>query len=515
MKRNIYIIFSFMLFMLTAAVFADVKLPSVIGNNMVLQQDAEVPIWGWAYPNEEVTVQFNGQSVTTTACSEGYWMVYLEPMSAGGSYTMTISGKNTIKLKNILLGEVWAASGQSNKWWPVNRSKDAETETANADYPNIRLFTVPQVIADEPLENCGGEWVECSPEVIEEFSAVAYFFGRSLYKSMNVPVGIIHTSWGWTKAESWTSREFLMSSSDFEPILDRYAEAVDAYPRAKKEYDEKIAAWEKEAEKLRAEGKRVPRKPGHPLGPLGPNHLWSPVKLFNGMIAPVIPYAIKGAIWYQGESNVERAFQYRSLFPAMIKSWRYSWNQGSFPFLFVQLANFGETADKPEESQWAELREAQLRTLSMRNTGMAVTIDIGAADDIHPKNKQDVGYRLSLAARAIAYGEDIVYSGPVYRSMMIEGNKIRINFDHIGGGLAAKGEELKGFAIAGKDRKFVWAKAEIKGDKVIVWSPTISNPTAVRYGWGKNPVCNLYNKEGLPASPFRTDSWPGITRDAR
>ncbi|MFC1558439.1 sialate O-acetylesterase, partial [candidate division KSB1 bacterium] len=506
---------AFLLFMFSGEVFADVKLPGIIGSNMVLQRDAEVPIWGWAEPNEGITISFNGQRITTVTCNEGRWMVYLSPMPAGGPYNMTISGNNTISLKNILLGEVWAASGQSNMWWTVNRSKDAEKEIPKADYPNIRLFTVPQVVADEPLEDCEGEWVECSPEVIGEFSAVGYYFGRSLYKSMNVPVGIIHTSWGWTKAESWTSREFLMSSYDFEPIFDRYAKAVEVYPQKKKEYDENISEWEKEAEKLRAEGKKVPRKPGHPLGPLGPRHIWSPVKLFNGMIAPVIPYRIKGAIWYQGESNTDRAFQYRSLFPTMIRSWRYHWNQGSFPFLLVQLANFGETTDKPEESDLAELREAQLMTLSVRNTAMASAIDIGASDDIHPKNKQEVGYRLSLAARAIAYGEDIVYSGPIYSSMRIIGDRIHIKFDHIGNGLTINGKELKGFAIAGKDREFVWAKAEIKDDKVIVWSQEVPNPISVRYGWGKNPVCNLYNEEGLPASPFRTDNWPGVTRDAK
>ncbi|MCK4966820.1 sialate O-acetylesterase, partial [bacterium] len=322
MKRIVCVFAVIMIFVLYTALSADVRLPSIIGSNMVLQQNTEVPIWGWADPGEEVTVSFNGQELSTTSCSEGNWMIYLKPLSAGGPYKMTVSGKNTIRLENILIGEVWAASGQSNMWWPVNRSKDAEKEIANARYPKICLFTVPQVVADEPLDDCEGEWVECSPEVIGEFSAVAYFFGRSLYKAKNVPVGIIHTSWGWTKAESWTSKEFLQSSSDFKPILDRYAKAVEKYPEAKKEYDKNIAKWEKETEKLRAEGKKVPRKPGHPLGPLGPRHLWSPVKLFNGMIAPVIPYAIKGAIWYQGESNTERAFQYRSLFPTMINSWR-------------------------------------------------------------------------------------------------------------------------------------------------------------------------------------------------
>ena len=510
MKRIGYVLVLVMLFVFLTAASADVKLPSIIGSNMVLQQDAEVPIWGTADQGEEVIVSFNGQKVSAKSCSKGNWMVYLNPMKTGGPYNMTITGKNKIKLDNILIGEVWVGSGQSNMAMSIRSSNNADEEIANAKYPKIRLFSVKRIVAEKPLEDCEGEWVECSPEVIGGFSAVSYFFGRSLYKAKNIPVGLIHTSWGGTPAEAWTSRPFLMSSLDFAPILERYAKAVEKYPEAKKEYDEKYAEWEKEAKKLRAEGKKVPRGP---RSPFGPGHPHAPMGLYNGMIAPIVPYAIKGAIWYQGESNAGRAYQYRSLFPTMIKSWHSAWNQGSFPFLFVQLANYMEIKDQPGESDWAELREAQLMTLNMKNMGMAVIIDIGEADDIHPKNKQDVGYRLSLAARNIAYGEDIVYSGPVYRSMRIVGNKVRLNFCHVGGGLTAKGGELKGFAIAGKDRNFFWANAEIKGDKVVVRSPEVANPVAVRYAWADNPVCNLYNKEGLPASPFRTDIWPGITRD--
>ena len=303
----------------------------------------------------------------------------------------------------------------------------------------------------------------------------------------------------------------LESDPDFAPILKRYDDAVSRYPQARKEYEQKLAEWKQAVEKAKAEGTNPPRRPGAPFGPGSP---YEPAGLYNAMIAPLIPYGIQGAIWYQGESNAGRAYQYRKLFPDMIKNWRQDWGEGQFPFLFVQLANFMKTRPEPGDSAWAELREAQLMTLSLPNTGMAVIIDIGEADDIHPKNKQDVGKRLALWALAKTYGKDIVYSGPIYKSMKVDDGKIILSFDHVGGGLIAKGDEqLKGFAIAGADRKFVWADAKIEGDTVVVSSENVSEPVAVRYAWADNPVCNLYNKEDLPASPFRTDDWPGVTAE--
>jgi len=497
------------------AAFADVKLPAVIGDNMVLQQGGKISIWGWADPGEEVMagVSWHSMKWAVTADKDGKWTFKMNPPKAGGPYEMTISGKNVIEIKNIMVGEVWVCSGQSNMQMAVQSSANAEQEIAGADYPKIRLFTVTRKVAEEPQLDCEGSWSECSPETVPGFSAVAYFFGRELHKELNVPVGLIHTSWGGTPAEAWTRREVLEADADFAPILKRYDDAVAKYPQAMEQYKQKLAEWKQAVEKAKAEGKKPPRRPRAPFGPGNPH---APAGLYNAMIAPLIPYGIQGAIWYQGESNAGRAYQYRTLFPAMIKNWRDDWGRGKFSFLFVQLANFMKTKPEPDESAWAELREAQSMTLALPNTGMAVIIDIGDAVDIHPKNKQDVGKRLALWPLAGIYGKKLVYSGPIYKSMKADGNSIILSFDHAGGGLVAKGDgQLKGFSIAGADRKFVWADAKIEGNTVVVSSEKVSDPVAVRYAWADNPVCNLYNKEGLPATPFRTDDWPGVTVDAR
>jgi len=499
---------------LSAAAVADIRLPAIIGDNMVLQHDKEASIWGWADPGEEVgvSVSWHRMKWAVTADGEGRWHFRMAAPEVGGPYQITLTGKNTITLKNILVGEVWVASGQSNMQMSVRSSANAENEIAGADYPRIRLFSVERKVADAPQEDCAGRWVECSPETVPGFSAVAYFFGRELHKRLDVPVGLIHTSWGGTPAEAWTSRPMLEDNPDFQPILKRYDDAVANYPQAMKQYEEKLKQWKEKSAQARKDGKNPPRRPRTPFGP---DHPHSPAGLYNAMIAPLIPYAIQGAIWYQGESNAGRAYQYRELFPTMIQCWRQNWGQGDFPFLFVQLANFMAQKPEPADSAWAELREAQLMTLRLPETGMAVIIDIGEANDIHPKNKQDVGKRLALWALANTYGKKIVYSGPLYKSMERKGKNIVLHFDHVDGGLVAKGGELKGFAIAGKDRKFVWADAKIEGDTVVVSSAEVSRPAAVRYAWADNPVCNLYNEAGLPASPFRTDAWPGVTADAQ
>ena len=504
-----------LLLVIAGAAVADIKLPAIIGDNMVLQQGGKVPIWGWADPGEEVTagVSWNNMKWAVKADKDGKWSFRINPPKAGGPYEMTLTGKNTITIKNILVGEVWVCSGQSNMQMTVQSSNNAQQEIADAGYPKIRLFSVKRTVAETPQSDCEGNWSECSPRTVPDFSAVAYFFGRELHKQLNVPVGLIHTSWGGTPAESWTRREVLEADADFVPIVKRYDDAVAKYPQAMKEYEQKLAEWKEAVEKAKAEGKDQPRRPGEPFGPGNPN---APAGLYNAMIAPLIPYGIQGAIWYQGESNAGRAYQYRTLFPAMIKNWRDDWGQGQFSFLFVQLANFMQTKPEPTESAWAELREAQSMTLALPNTGMVVIIDIGDAVDIHPKNKQDVGKRLALWALADTYGKKLVYSGPIYKSMNVDCSSIILSFNHVGGGLVAKGgAELKGFSIAGKDRKFVWADAKIDGDKVIVSSEKVDMPVAVRYAWADNPVCNFYNQEDLPASPFRTDEWPGVTVDAR
>lgn len=446
---------------------ADVRLPSVLGDHVVLQRDIPLPIWGTADPHEDVTVTLAEKTFSTRADEQGHWRLFLEPSPMGGPYELLVQGKNTVVLRDVLVGEVWVCSGQSNMQWPVEWSLNASEEIARADYPAIRLFTVPPTIAEKPLLDAGGTWRKCSPQSVASFSAVGYFFGRALHRELGVPVGLINASWGGTTAEAWTSLSALRTNPDFAPILSRVHADDD------------------------------PNKPS---------------VLFNGMICPLLPLGIRGVIWYQGESNVGRAYQYRTLFPTLIADWRRAWGQGDFPFLFVQLANFGEPQTLPGDSDWAELREAQLMALSVPKTAMASAIDLGEAFDIHPKNKQDVGERLALCALATVFGRDGEYSGPLYAGMSLEGNAIRLRFEHVDGGLVAKGSEtLEGFAVAGADRRWFWADARIEGETVMVSSAFVSHPVAVRYGWHHNPKGNLYNRVGLPASPFRTDDWDGVT----
>jgi sialate O-acetylesterase len=496
--------------LMVAPALAMVRLPSVIGDNMVLQQKRRDPIWGWADPEEKVTVSVDGRSESTTADSEGRWKVSLPELPAGGPYEITVAGKNSITLRNVLVGEVWVCSGQSNMEFPVVGAKNGQEEANAANDPQIRLFTVRKTVAEQPRVDTVGQWQECNPQTAPWFSAVGYFFGRDLRTSLSVPVGLIHASWGGTPAESWTSRPVLDRDPELRYLPENWDRMIADHLFAKDHYDRQLAEWKREADAAQKDGKLAPAKPEEPQDPLV--NPWLPASLYNGMIAPLIPFGIRGAIWYQGESNAGRAYQYRHLFPTMIRNWRDAWGEGDFPFLFVQLANFTDPPKEPGESDWAELREAQLMTLSLPKTGMAVAIDIGEAADIHPKNKQDVGHRLALAAQKEAYGRNVVYSGPTYDSMRIDGDRARLKFKNIGGGLISAGNApLKGFAIAGNDHRFVWADAVIDGDSVVVRSDAVSAPVAVRYAWANNPVCNLCNKEGLPASPFRTDDWPGVT----
>ncbi len=501
-----------LLLLVVAPAGAEVKLPAIIGNNMVLQADMPLPIWGWAAPDEKVTVTLGEQKQTAAADKDGKWMVKLTPVKASDKpLTMTVAGANTITLTNILVGEVWICSGQSNMQFGTKQAINGDQEVASSKNPKIRLFKAAMVTASEPQKDTKGEWLECDANSVPSFSAVGYFFGRDLNKVLNVPMGLIHTNWGGTCAETWTSKEMLDSDPDFKVIWERFNKSMEDYPKNKENWEknkDKILAKHKEAvAKAKAEGKQAPRGPQAPSDPaLNQN---SPCRLYNAMLNPLIPYAIRGAIWYQGESNSGRAVEYRKLFPAMITDWRKHWGQGDFPFLFVQLANFMDRKTEPVDENWAWLREAQSMTLSLPNTGQAVIIDIGEAKDIHPKNKQDVGTRLSLAAQKIAYGKDVVYSGPTYVSCKADGGKAVVKFANIGGGMIAKGDKLTGFAVAGEDKKFVWADAKIEGDTVVVSSKDVAKPVAVRYAWANNPECNLYNKEGLPASPFRTDTWEG------
>ncbi len=492
--------------LLAVCATAEVKLPAIIGSNMVLQRETLVPIWGWGDPGEAVKVKGSWQDewTSTKANDQGKWEVRLETPAKGDNCTINIEGKNKIQLDNVLIGEVWVASGQSNMQLAVNSSNDAEAEVAAAKYPQIRLFYVTRKTADTPKDDCQGSWEICSPETVGRFSAAAYFFGRTLHRELNVPVGMINTSWGGTPSESWTRREVLAADKDFVPILDRFEAALKDYPQAQENHKKNIEKWQEQVKEAKAAGKEPPRRPQ--LWHLGdPGNAHRPATLYNAMIAPLIPYRIAGAIWYQGESNAGRSYQYRTLFPAMIENWREDWGQGDFPFYFVQIA--------PYKGQIPEIREAQLiayRTTA--NTGIAVTMDIGNPNDIHPKNKQDVGKRLALWALARHYGQKgVVYSGPLYSHHRIEGAKIRLFFDYTGAGLKAEGGALTHFIIAEKTGDFVPAQARIDGDTVVVWSDSVKQPFAVRYGWENAAEPNLFNKEGLPASPFRTDKRHGET----
>ena len=483
---------------------ADVTLPSIISDNMVLQRGTKASVWGKADPKEQVTVKIAGKTVTATAGEDGAWSVKIDGLKTGGPQEMTVAGKNTLTIKNVAVGEVWVASGQSNMEFHVGGVINAGKEMEDAKFPMIRMFTVARKVADEPQGDCAGKWEICVPETVKGFSAVGYFFARDLHQKLKVPVGVIHTSWGGTPAESWTPKAALEADEELKQISDRWQKSAEDFPKTKEQFEKQHADWKEKADKDKAEGKKPSAEPRAPSPhDSSPN---KPSGLFNGMIAPIVPYAIRGAIWYQGESNSGRAMEYRKLFPTMIQSWRKAWGN-DFAFGFVQLANYMARHAEPGDSNWALLREAQTMTLKLPKTGMAVIIDIGEERDIHPKNKQDVGHRLALWAGANVYDIEAAYSGPMFASMKIAGDKATITFKNTGGGLVAKDGPLKGFAIAGEDMKFAWAEAKIAGSQVVVRSAAVPKPVAIRYAWADNPDCNLYNKAGLPASPFRTDNW--------
>jgi sialate O-acetylesterase len=502
---------------LSAQARADVKPFTLFSDGMVLQSGVKCPVWGTADPGEEVSAAINigaanlpaGPSVK--ADKDGKWALQFSPIQPGGPYTVTIKGKNEITIKDVLVGEVWVASGQSNMEMNLASCADAKEEIAKSKNPKMHLFTVPKKIADEPTTELQGKWVECDPETSGSFSAVAYYFGRDLQKARNVPVGMIHTSWGGTPAEAWTPQGTLEANPDLKTLFHPKDELEARYKTAEEKHRADLAKWEEAAKQAKADGKDAPPKPRGPTDPAQDPHRGA--VLYNGMINPLLPYAVKGAIWYQGESNAGAAYQYRTLFPTMIESWRAAWKNPDMPFLFVQLAPFTAIVKEPQESAWAELREAQLMTSEkLKNTGMAVITDVGEEKDIHPKHKEPVGARLAVAALGVAYGEKIVYSGPIYDKMAVDGKDATLSFRSIGQGLDAKNGALTGFTIAGDDKKFHDATAEIKGDRVVVHCDQVEKPIAVRFGWANFPVVNLWNKDGLPASPFRTDDFPGVTQ---
>jgi len=486
--------------------WADVSLPAIFGDQMVLQQKHPNPVWGWADAGENVTVTIDGQTHSTTADGDGNWKVTLKPIPAGGPYRMEVSGNNTLSFADVLVGEVWIGSGQSNMAWPVSHSNSAELEIATANYPKIRLISVPQVGTQEPQKDFQGQWTKCTSETVKDFSAVGYFFGRRLHHALDVPIGLIDNAWGGSAAEAWIRRDVLEKDPRFGAMMDWWKKTEATY-----DFDAELREWEARLAEWKAQGGHG-REPGRPRNLMTGNK--RPGNIFNGVLLPTLGFGMRGVIWYQGESNADRAYQYRDLFPLMIEHWRDEWGQGDFPFYYVQLADFGAEKWQPSESAWAELREAQSMAMArLENVGQAVIIDLGEGRDIHPRNKQDVANRLARWALARDYGMDILHKSPTYKSMRKTGDKIILTFDHVGQGLYAfDTEEPRGFAIAGKDRKFVWADARILGkDQVEVWSEQVPDPVAVRYAWADNPVCNMYSRDGLPMDPFRTDDWPGVT----
>ena len=636
----------------SAFVFANIRVAKIFGDNMVLQRNKQIPVWGWADANEKITIQFNHQTKTVKADKDGKWMIKLDNEAAGGPYQLTIKGKNTITFNNVMVGEVWICSGQSNMEFPIEgwgKVMNYQQEEANANYPLIRQIKVPLTVSSTLKDDIpNGEWKECSPQTAGDFTAVGYFFARELYNELKIPIGLINTTWGGTQVESWTSREAFENSDEFKDMIAQMSSLnLDSLAKVRKEASvKKIEAlqgslpsaedvqklkdvdadethfahmhlpglWEgqqledldgvvwfrktinlpaEDASKaatlelamiddndityingvkvgetnsynakrnysipagILKEGKNVIAVRVEDTGggggiygdssdmkltigtqsiPLfgdwlfrvesitggsasvGPNSY--PTLLYNAMVNPLIPYAMEGVIWYQGEANAGRAYQYRKAFPLMINDWRKHWNEGDFPFYFVQLASWNaDNGNSAKGSTWAELREAQTMTLSLPNTGMAVTTDIGNAADIHPKDKQDVGKRLAAIALHNVYKKDIVFSGPMYQSMRTDGNKIIVSFTQTGSGLMVKDKYgyLKGFEVAGADKQFHYAKAFIDGDKVVVYNDSVSAPVAVHYNWADfADDGNLFNKEGFPASPFRTDSWKGITEE--
>lgn len=493
------------LFALGSTAQAEVSLPAVIGNHMVLASGMPQTIWGWANPGEEVTISFGENKATVKTDANGDWLVKLPAMAASSEpQEMTVSGTNTIKLSDILVGEVWLGSGQSNMQWSVEASDNAQAEIAAANYPQLRLFSVPLVPAGKPAKNVNAAWTVCTPDNVKSFSAVCYYFGRELHKSLKVPVGMIASSWGGTAIQPWIPPAGYDGVPELEGERKQIASLREGYQAALENKLPEVKAWLESSEKAVAFGQPIAEPPVMPGNPFNSNG--APTGLYNGMIHPLAPFALRGALWYQGEANVGLGRHYHELMRGLILGWRTVWAQGDIPFLFVQLAPFNYGGDP---QRLPGIWEAQTETLKVPNTGMVVTTDITNINDIHPRNKQEVGRRLALWARAKFYGEnELVYSGPLYESMAVEGSRIRLKFQHIGGGVVARdGKPLTWFSIAAADKKFVPATATIDGETVLVESADVSAPVAVRFGWHQIAEPNLSNKAGLPASPFRTDDW--------
>jgi sialate O-acetylesterase len=495
LKLRLFLLFLLLFLLPSLVVSAQINLPKVLASHMVVQRDRPVHVWGSASAGEQITVTFRGGSRTTMTDRLGRWSLYLAPGAAGGPFQLRVQGSSAVSqplvLDDVLVGDVWLASGQSNMEFEMRKAATAVEDLPHASNTNIRLLIVKKRAADYAEDDIDSDgWTVSTPETAKDFSAVAWYFAREISQREHVPVGVIDSTWGGTVAESWIRLTALGEDASLAPLFTSRGKMTDQQATALLEQKDE----ERQIEEARAQGKAVSQARWHPqLNSWGPGMLW------NGMIAPLTPFPIRGVIWYQGESNsaLERAPLYNHIFRTLIEDWRHEWGVGGFPFLYVQISNYRST---PAED-WAELREQQLKTLEMRNTAMAVTIDIGNPIDVHPTNKLDVGLRLARAARAISYGEQVEYNGPMYRQATPEGASIRAWFDHANG-LTAKGGEVTGFEVAGADGIFSPASARIDGETIVVSSPSVSQPAYVRYGWANSPECNLFNGEGLPASPF-------------
>lgn len=477
--------------------WAEVKVPSIFGDHMVLQREQENRVWGKAKAGEEISVQLGDQNHETSADDEGNWQITLAPLEAGGPHELVIRGENEIKIADVLVGEVWICSGQSNMAWKVNGANDPDLEKLTADYPQLRMINFPQVGSQEPVwDHESAQWMQCTPETVGSFSAVGYFFGRQLHQTLDVPIGLINNAWGGSAVEAWIERDVL-EQAGFDDLLSNWDSMADELGKLSSK-DQPTEAEQNRIQNLKRQ--------------MGGNH--RPANIYNGVLQSHLGYGIRGTIWYQGESNASRAYQYRKLFPLMIRSWREQWQQGEFPFYWVQLADFLAETSEPGDSSWAELREAQTMTADkLSNTGQAVIIDIGEGKDIHPKNKLDVGRRLARLALANDYGYELAHRSPQFSAMEQADGKLILSFEHVDDGWRPFDTAApQGFAIAGDDRKFVWAETEIlKDNRIAVSNPKVPNPVAVRYAWADNPVCNMFDGAGLPLTPFRTDDWPGVT----
>lgn len=499
-----YVILFILCCLLCSVCIADVRLPAIFSDNMVLQRQMPVPVWGYADAGEQVTINVSDQIKTIKADREGKWMVKLAAMPAGGPFAMTVRGTNTITFTNVMIGEVWVCSGQSNMEFSLAGTPGSRTEIKKATNSNIRLFTIPKTISGKTRDDVEDSWLVCHPHFADNFSAVAYFFGKTLNSQLDVPIGLVQSAYGGSKIEPWMTIEALKQVPSLSRAVEHVAGSDQVHRVHVAEALKGLEIYLPVAKKAFAAGEEVPAPPKWPVHPLATDKQ-QPTCLYNGMIHPIMPFAMRGVIWYQGEANCNDGMLYYEKFTAMLASWRSQWGQGDFPFYFVQLAPFvyGDSEELPQF--W----EAQTACLQIPNTGMAVTVDIGDPHDIHPKNKQDVAKRLALWALAKDYGMDkLVYSGPLYKSMTVKRNKAVIHFDHVGTGLTSRdGMDLTWFEIADEDQKFIKAKAVIEGDTVIVSNEKIKKPVAVRFGWDQKAEPNLSNKEGLPASPFRTDRW--------